>query len=622
MSFNRAAKRPIRSLLATAVLAATAAAATPAFAAGPYTQTIFFGDSLTDGGFFRPLLPLSVRPVTGQFTTNPGQVWAQYLAEFYGTRADANGNGQTGTNYAAGGARVGTNSTGALGPIPSLATQVNTYLTANGGRADSRALYTVWGGANDLFAITNGGADPTVVIPSAVTAQIGLVGQLQNAGARYILVPTVPDLGITPAFRAQGPAAQAGGTQLTTTYNNALFGGLASAGLRVIPIDTFNLLREVAASPAAYGFSNITGTACQPQITASSLTCNPTSYVSPDAPNTYLFADGVHPTSRTHEILAQYVVSVLEAPRQLAVLPHAEAVVGRARAERVAGHLAGKPEGDGMRWWLDARGDFQRYKGGDADEGLLYDGVGPALTGGVDWTSGNFVYGAFAGFGRNAQTWGQRRGDFDHMDTTIGGFAGWYGERAWVNAQLSYTHVAYDVDREIWLGPVKRSHTGSPDGSNLAFGVQAGFQFKGEALTHGPVIGVLAQRIDVDGYAENDAALSTSLAYPDQEYDSLLVTAGWQASYRINDHLQPYARLTWDHETEEQPKEAFARAQSIAGSLPYAVPGLEFDDTYATLQLGARTELFGLDADIGMTATTSQGRGNDATLYATFGKKF
>ena len=140
MSFNRGAKRPIRSLLAAAVITVTAAAAAPAFAAGPYTQTVFFGDSLTDGGFFRPLLPASVRPVTGQFTTNPGLVWSQYLADFYGTGAAPNGNGQTGTNYAAGGARVGINSTGALGPIPSLATQVTNYLAANGGRADSNAL--------------------------------------------------------------------------------------------------------------------------------------------------------------------------------------------------------------------------------------------------------------------------------------------------------------------------------------------------------------------------------------------------------------------------------------------------------------------------------------------------
>ena len=75
---------PVRSLLAVAL----AMAAAPVLAQdGPYTQTVFFGDSLTDAGYFRPLLPASVRPVTGQFTTNPGFVWSQYLAEYYGSNA-------------------------------------------------------------------------------------------------------------------------------------------------------------------------------------------------------------------------------------------------------------------------------------------------------------------------------------------------------------------------------------------------------------------------------------------------------------------------------------------------------------------------------------------------------
>lgn len=617
MSFNRGAKRPVRSVLTVALITAAAAVAAPAFAAGPYSQTVFFGDSLTDGGFFRPLLPASVRPLTGQFTTNPGFVWSQYLADFYGTGAVPNGNGQTGTNYAAGGARVGINSTGALGPIPSLATQVTNYLAANGGRADSRALFTVWGGANDLFAITNSGAPATTTITNAVTSEIGIVSQLQNAGAKYILVATVPDLGLTPAFRALGPTAQAQGTALTTTYNSSLFSGLASNGLRVIPLDTFNLIREITASPAAYGFSNIAGTACQPQITANSLTCNPTSYVTPDAPNTYLFADGVHPTSRAHQILSQYAVSVLEAPRQIALLPHATAVVGRARADRVSSHLAGKPEGDGMRWWVDTRADVQRY-----DDANSYDGVAPAVTGGVDWTSGNFVYGGFAGVGRNFSDFGLRGGDFDQTDGTLGGFAGWYGDNAWVNGQLSYSMIRYEVNREVWLGPVKRGHSGSPDGSNLTFGVNAGYNFTDEALTHGPVVSVLAQQIDIDGYAEDQPTLSTSLAYPDQSFDSLITSLGWQASYKINDHLTPYARMTWDVEHEDQAKEAFARSQSITGSLQYAVPGQTFDDSYLTLQMGARTELFGMDANIGASVTTMQGGGNDATLFATFGKQF
>ena len=74
-------KRPIRSLMAAAI----ALAAVPAMAGeSPYTHAVFFGDSLTDAGYFRPLLPPGVQPVTGQFTTNPGWVWSQQLANYYG----------------------------------------------------------------------------------------------------------------------------------------------------------------------------------------------------------------------------------------------------------------------------------------------------------------------------------------------------------------------------------------------------------------------------------------------------------------------------------------------------------------------------------------------------------
>jgi len=613
MTLSLRAKRPMRSVLA----AALAFAAVPAFAGGPYSQTVFFGDSLTDAGFFRPLLPASVRPVTGQFTTNPGFVWSQHLADYYGTGAAPNGNGQTGTNYAAGGARVGINTTGALGPIPSLVTQANNYLSANGGRADARALYTVWGGANDLFAITNAGADPTTTIANAVASEVGLVGTLRNAGAQYILVATVPDLGVTPAFRALGATAQAQGTALSTNYNNALFNGLASNGLRVIPLDTFTLIREITANAGAYGFTNITGTACQPQITANSLTCNPTSYVSPDAPNTYLFADGVHPTSRAHQILSQYAVSILEAPRQIAALPHSTAVVGRARADRVANHLGGKPDGDGTRWWVDTRADVQTYGGGD-----IYDSVGPSLTGGVDWTRGNLVFGAFGGLGRNTYDYGNNAGEFDQTDGTLGGFIAWYGEKAWVNGQLSYSKIGYDVDRDVWLGPVKRTHSGSPDGSNLSFGINAGMQFGEGTVKHGPVIGVLAQRIDVDGYTESNPTQATALGYPDQNFDSLIGSIGWQATFELSDHMKPYAKLTYDREFEDSAEQAFARSLTIVGTPEFAVPGLEFDDSYATAVLGARTELFGLDANVGLSATIGQTDGTDATVFATVGKSF
>jgi len=605
---------PVRSLLAVAL----AVAAAPVLAGdSPYSQTVFIGDSLTDSGHFRPALVQVGGPsaaILGRFTTNPGLVWSEYLAEYYGTGAvSAN---QGGTNYAVGGARVGVGTSGALGPIPSMTAQLTSYLSANGGRADSRALYTVWGGANDLFAITNAGADPTTTIGGAVTAQVGIIGTLQNAGARYILVPTVPDLGVTPAFRAQGATASAAGTQLATAYNNALFGAINGAGLRVIPLDTFTLLREIVASPAEYGFGNVTGTACNPQITASSVTCSPLNYASPNAPDVYAFADGVHPSSKAHSILSQYALSVLEGPRQIALLPYTASVHGRARADRVASHVAGKPDADGMRWWGDVRGDFLRY-----DDGDLYDGAGPMGTFGVDWSRGSWVYGAFAGYGRAKYDFGMRRGSFDESDATLGGFAGWYGDRAWANAQVSYSWISYDVDREVQLGNATRRHSGSPDGTNLTLGASAGYAFGDGAFRHGPVVSVVSQTIEMDGYSESNLN-STALAYPDQDFDSLIGSAGWQLSYAINDHVTPYARITVDREFEDRAAEVFARSLSIPGTAPYAVPGLDTDDSYGTLLLGARTKVFGFDADLGVNTTVNQGGGTNTTAFMTLSGGF
>lgn len=623
--------KPVR----TALAAALALAALPAFAQ-TYSQTVFFGDSLTDAGAFRPGLVQSAGPsaaIAGRFTTNPGLVWAELLASYYGTGANPYyqfGIGTlttnpAGTNFAVGGARVTgpaanpfTPTNPAAPTVPSLQTQVTTYLGANGGRADANALYTVWGGANDLFGVASGALPPTTVA-TAVSTQIGIVNTLTAAGARYILVPTLPDMGLTPAARAQGATAQAQLSALSGTYNTNLFNGLAAAGLRVIPLDTYNLLREVVASPSTYGITNVTGTACQPQITAQSLTCNPNTYVNPSAPYTYLFADGVHPSLATHQIMADHAFSVLEAPRQIALMQHSVATTGRARADRVDAQAAarGVGEGEGMRWWADVRGDFQRY-----GEGEVYDGVSPALTAGVDWRSGNLVYGAFGGFGRSEIDWGHRMGSFEQAEATLGGYVGWRSEGgAWINGQLSWTQLDLDTERHVRLGPATRIHRGAADGSNLAAGVEGGFEFGEGSFRHGPVVGVLAQRIDIDAFAEDQPALSTSLAYPEQNFDSLIGKLGWQLRIESG-HVAPYARVTFDREFEDEQAEAFARSQSIPGSLAYGVPAVEFDDSYATAQFGVRTGLLGLKADVGASVTAGHKGGNNATVFLTVGSDF
>ena len=628
------------SLLAAALALSTLPAAVQA-SDSPFTQTVFFGDSLTDGGYFRPMLIQMVGPngaLIGQFTTNPGYVWSQYLADYYGSNAQSAWTGNTtanptlgsGNNWAVGGARVGTSSVGGLGYTPSLTAQYARYLSS-GHSVDPGALYSIWGGANDLFyasgvyeaTLLGGGnqaqAQTAVqsVITGAVTAQIGLVGALTQAGAQYILVPTVPDLGKTPQYLSSA-ATQAFGTSLTTSYNNALFGGLSSQGLRVIPLDTYHFLQEVIANPAAFGITNTTGKACAAQPAPagdSSLFCSPASMVPGGA--SYLFADSVHPTAAAHKALADFAVSVIEGPRQVAILPHSEAVVGRARAQMVDLAIAGFGKQDGMRWRADVRGDQQRY-----GAPFHYDGIGPAASFGIGWNSGNLVYGAFAGYGRQDNDFGRRGGEYTQTDAGLGGFVGWRSGGFWANGQLGWTRVGFDVDRAVHLGPATRIHSGSPDGDNLTIGASAGWNLGDGALRHGPVLSVLSQRISIDGYGESDPSLSTSLAYPQQDFDSLFGSVGWQLDYAINDHLKPFAKLTYDREFEDAPAQAWAQAQSMPGTLPYAVPGLGFDDSYGTLTYGVRSEAFGFEVTTGSSVTVGQQGGNDATFFLNIGSKF
>ena len=632
----------------TLLSAALAVVAMPALAqtapSSPFTSTVFFGDSLTDGGYFRPLLTQMLGPngsIIGQFTTNPGYVWSQHLASYYGGNAAPAWTGNTtatptagsGDNWAVGGARTGTTTVGGLGLTPSLTAQYQAYLGA-GNTVDPGALYTVWGGANDLFYATGvfqatlggGGtmqqaqAAAQTVVGQAVTAQAGVIGALNAAGAQYILVPNVPDLGMTPSYISQGAAAQALGTSLTTAYNDALFGGLATANVSVIPLDTFHFLHEVVDNPSAFGLTNVTGQACLPQPAPagdSSLFCTALSSV-PGGASSYLFADGVHPTTAAHEALADFAISVIDGPRMISLLPRSATTTGRARAAMVDGAAAGiaSAEGDGMHWWADLRGQQQRFV-----KSTGFDGIGGTGSFGIGWRSGNLMYGAFAGYGRQDVDFGYRRGDFRQTDSSVGGFVGWTGDGLWANGQVSWTKLGYKVDRQVVLGQASRTHNGSPDGDNLSAGASMGWNFSHGAWQHGPVLSVLAQKISVDGYAENSTQ-STALAYPKQDVDSLIGSAGWQVSYAMAEHLRPYMRLTWDREFEDAPAQAWAQSLSMPGTLPYAVPGMDFDDSYGTVGLGVRTRMMGLDVTAGANVTVEQKGGSDTSVFVTFGGAF
>jgi len=189
----------------------------PSPAGGIDLQVVSFGDSLSDVGTYAPI---AGAVGGGRFTTNPGQVWTQDVAQYYGDTLTAaftidiahELSAQGGLGYAQGGATVATPAnlydflTDVIGNVEMpVNQQVSSYLGSHGS-FNSGQLVLVWAGANDVLRAGQlPAAAPTVQTAASTLAQV--VGQIIQNGATHVVVVNVPNVGLTP----DGLAASDGG---------------------------------------------------------------------------------------------------------------------------------------------------------------------------------------------------------------------------------------------------------------------------------------------------------------------------------------------------------------------------------------------------------------------------
>lgn len=592
-----------KRILPALVFSAFAAFGATEAQSAQFSNVYVFGDSLSDAGYFRPflrgILPPAVADGMGRFTTNPGPVWSELVASYYGVNGRPSNAG--GTIYAQGGARValapGVNTPTGQAERP-ISTQVTEFLTANPA-ADPNALYAVWAGANDVFfnlgalnagAITQAQLQTNVL--AAATSEIQQIARLRAAGARYIMVFTLPDIGATPAFAAS-PTTAPLVTQIAAGYNTTLLTGLASAGIRVIPVDSFSLLTEIRANPGAFGISNVTTPACGafPPITtaatANSFFCNTSSLVAPGADRTHLFADGVHPTSAAHAIIAQFAESLIEGPTQYGLL--AEAAL-RTRAGQV------RAIGDGVTVGRQSDvGKWSVFAGADGSDFDIERGTGNT---GVDSRSRSGTFGITArvseavtvggayGHSRNRGTFGGNAGGYRATENVWSIFAsaksgGFYG-----TGILSYADLEFgDMQRSLPLGTGVRTATANAEGSNGSAYFTLGYDFPIGRLTIGPTVAVMSQNVDVNGFDEAGAG-AANLRIHQQKRRSEVWSAGLRASYNLGGWT-PWLRVTADKERRDDLRLVTATPLTlVAVGSSYDVPAYASDTDFMTAAIG------------------------------------
>lgn len=579
---------PRISHLAGAVVLALGCAT--AAQAQTFSGVVTFGDSLSDAG---NIAAVSGLPAGNSFTTNPDPVFAQIVASYFGFNQTNSLAG--GSNFAWGGACI--KATGACvnpNPATRIPTQISGYLAANGGRADPNALYTLWGGANDINAALSGGVwttQPQIEAGAQVVgaAVVGQASVLQNAGANYIVVFNLPDIGRTPGLIAAGPTSAGAATLAVLNYNAALNAGLATLRDGIIPVNTFALVNEVLANPGAFGFTNVTGTACTP---ANSVACGPAgsglpATYAPGTNQTWFFADGIHPTGAAHALLAEVVLSTVAAPQQMAMLAETPLLVYDAHAGTVRRELltarSGERADGSMVGFANLNYADQSFEAG-ANNPALDSKLG-TLSLGVDYRiDDTWTVGVAASFAR--QNADHSRGGFDATEALFSAFGTVnFGGGGYLQAILSGGSASYDTERAINLRATTRIEKGDASGSHGAAELGFGWLF-GTGLQHGPFVSATWQSIDVSDFRE-DGSTSTGMRFGDFERESLVTQAGYQLFGSIGSSAhqwQPYLRVAYAQEDENDPTRVRGGLNSMNGQ--FVMPGYAGSDDWISADLG------------------------------------
>ena len=285
-----------------------------------FNRAIIFGDSLSDNGTFADWITRFKDHITTDGRFSNGLVWNEYLfrtqergTKFLPTRQPVGNfgsntpNRDTNVNYAIGGTKY--ESSGLPGIIPSIAEEVSEFI--RGDKAISpqpisaHSIVSLWAGGNDALDAIQHGESTRVKAAFSGDELSKALERLYQVGGRQFLVPDMPDM---PDFSKIPRYANKPGVyahEATEDFNKAIANSIAAFKNKhpdavVYAPKVVDILDLVVKYPGIFGFSNATGScvadaACFDQPRGSALQ------------NEYVFWDDIHPTTRTHNYIANYM---------------------------------------------------------------------------------------------------------------------------------------------------------------------------------------------------------------------------------------------------------------------------------------------------------------------------
>ncbi|ARN74776.1 autotransporter outer membrane beta-barrel domain-containing protein [Oceanicoccus sagamiensis] len=596
-----------------------------------FTELVVFGDSLMDTGNYGNGLRFTNETAPGVYAP----IAPDFLAAGLGLELVPAVEG--GSNYGVGGFQTAQilDSVSGAGLQPSaefpIAGSRDAYLSNVNGQISSSTLILIDGGGNDLRRILFGDPDEAVAeIGISAANYIQAIGDLADAGAKYIMVANVPDLANTPAVQAieaNAPAlgAAAGATQVTEGYNGGVetLAALQLPDVNIIPVDIAGFIDYVFENADTYGFANgdlTVGTVTLDQRSmcydSSGGGCieHPTFGISGTAPDprALVFNDTLHPTEKTSELFGDYLNNIIAAPQTIGLLPELALTAGRTQSAVSADELRrsrwGKAEG---RLFVAGEMATDEYDNGDSPET-----ENTSITVGRTFVaSDSLVYGL-------ALTLAEQELDIDGADIEseswgLSGMFGYRQDRLFVDTTVALSVLSYDgIKREFSLGVNNLTAEGDTDGHAWTVDSLAGYDLLGSDSWHlAPAIGVQYINTTVDSYTESGGELS-NYAWGEQRRKSLVWRYGVVGSGQLTDSIRVFAEVFGAEEQEDETESISARNTNL-NFQSYKLPSFQAqDDSYISAAVGGSVNVFN-EASLNLSVNYSdRGDGYEQIIFS------
>jgi phospholipase/lecithinase/hemolysin len=296
-----------KTLIAAACVASLSAPVSAAGVEDFFTSFYSFGDSLTDDGKFGLAGAgglLEAPSFGGRFTN--GLTWSEYIEDAFAASGDAS------RNYALGGATASpVNPRNPVGPLGTLEKQIAGFAAElpffDPG---DNPLVSLWFGANDIF--TGQSATAAADFVASGVRAISALGGIAGTSFDTFLLFDLPSIPGAPG------AGEAFNAQLTSNIAS-----LRGEGFDIIRFDPSVTSNAIIADTLFNGSQQFGITELLTPCAASFTDGDPSSCLDEGKdPNTYFFADSVHPSATVHRLTAQQVsASIIAAVPLPATLP-------------------------------------------------------------------------------------------------------------------------------------------------------------------------------------------------------------------------------------------------------------------------------------------------------------